>query len=110
MNIEQIAETIWRAECLRATGKERSISWAIGLSESDKEKYRFIARAIMAPMKVTDTELLRRAVMNSRDHRHRKGVKHPRWVAIMCIFALGSTVAHELCRRFDLDPDEQVKM
>lgn len=54
------------------------------------------------------TELLRRAVTTARSRQHNKGVKHPRWVAVKDIFALGSGYAHELCRRFDLDPDEEV--
>ena len=57
---------------------------------------------------IADDELIRRAVANCRGRDMRKGVKHCRWVAVMDTFALGSTYAHELCRRFDLDPDEMV--
>ena len=55
---------------------------------------------------IPDEELLRRAVRNAR----RRGPKgdHARWVAVMDAFALGSTYAHQLCRRFDLEPDEMV--
>jgi len=53
--------------------------------------------------------LLRRAARSARSSRYRKGQAHPRWVAVMDTFALGSTYAHELCRWADLDPDEQVK-
>lgn len=56
---------------------------------------------------IPDIELLRRAVMAARD-RGRRG-KHPRWTAVMHTFQLGSTYAWQLCRRFDLDPDEVVK-
>lgn len=45
---DAIAETIWRAEYLRATGKERLVSWTDGVSTEDKEKYRFIADALLA--------------------------------------------------------------
>lgn len=54
-------------------------------------------------------ELVRRATGSARSRNLRKGMKHPRWVAVMDAFALGSTYAHDLCRRFNLDPDELVK-
>jgi hypothetical protein len=57
----------------------------------------------------TDDDLLRRAVHGARKHSAPKGVKHPRWVAVMETFALGSTRAHELVARYGLDPDEMVK-
>jgi hypothetical protein len=55
---------------------------------------------------IPDTELLRRAVGQCRDRLSRKGEKHQRWVAVMDTFLLGSTYAHQLCRRYGLDPDE----
>ena len=58
---------------------------------------------------IPDTALIERAVKNCRDRKSRKGERHPRWVAVMDTFALGSTYAMQLCRRFNLDPDEQVK-
>ena len=58
---------------------------------------------------VSDEALLRRAVRNARDRSCRKGVTHPRWVAVADAFALGSSFATQLCRRFDVDPDELVK-
>ena len=58
---------------------------------------------------IPDEDLLRRAVRGARARDVRKGVKHPRWTAVMDAFALGSTFAYQLCRRFDLDPDEMVK-
>lgn len=55
---------------------------------------------------IPDTELLWRAV---RAARARHGArKHPRWIAVMEVFALGSTFASQLCRRFGFDPDEVV--
>lgn len=58
---------------------------------------------------ISDAELVSRAVRNARSHSHRKGASHPRWVAVMDIFALGSTHSRQLCERFGLDPDEQVR-
>lgn len=58
---------------------------------------------------IPDAVLLGRAVRNARDKHSRKGVPHLRWVAVMDTFALGSTFAMQLCRRFNLDPNEMVK-
>lgn len=55
---------------------------------------------------ISDEELLRRAVKNSRPHGRDK---HPRWYAVMYTFGLGSTYASQLCKRFELNPDEMVK-
>lgn len=55
---------------------------------------------------IPDAELLRRAV---RSARARDRGFSPRWVAVSETFALGSTYSQQLCRRFDLDPDEKVK-
>lgn len=44
---EAIAETIWRAEYRRATGRERSIPWSEA-SPIDQERYRYVAAAILA--------------------------------------------------------------
>lgn len=54
-------------------------------------------------------ELVRRATKSARSRNLRKGMKHPRWIAVMDTFGLGSTYAHDLCRRFDLNPNELVK-
>lgn len=35
-------------------------------------------------------------------------LKVPRWTCVKRVFSVGSTRAHELCRRFGLDPDEIV--
>ncbi len=53
---------------------------------------------------ISDEELLRRAVRGARPRF--KG--SPRWAAVMDTFALGSTYAQQLCRRFSVDPDETV--
>ena len=55
---------------------------------------------------IPDFKLVERAVRNARRQRSRK---EPRWVHVSHVFALGSTYATQLCRRFDLDPDEMVK-
>ena len=47
LNREQIAEIIWRSEYIRATGKQRNISWSDGVSAWDKEKYLAVADAIL---------------------------------------------------------------
>ena len=58
---------------------------------------------------IPDADLLKRAVSNARARHCRKGQKHPRWVAIVDVFALGSTYAMQLCRRFGFDPEQEVK-
>jgi hypothetical protein len=63
------------------------------------------------PKEFSDLELidfLGRAVKGARAQRRHRG-KSPRWVAVMDTFGLGSTYAHLLCRKFDLNPDEMVK-
>ena len=67
-----------------------------------------IGRSTNTVADISDAELLRRAVRAARDRDHRKGYKHPRWVAVMDAFSLGSTFARQLCRRLDLNPDEMV--
>lgn len=64
----------------------------------------------MSVNSIPDDVLLRRAVHNARSRDYRKGHKHPRWVGVASIFSLGSTYSMELCQRFDLDPDEPVKV
>jgi hypothetical protein len=57
---------------------------------------------------IPDSELLKRAVRNCRrPTRSRLGV--PLWSVVGDRFALGSTFATELCRRFELDPSEMTK-
>ena len=57
---------------------------------------------------ISDETLLRRAVGNARSNKYGRR-KHPRWVAVHEAFSLGSTFAHQLCWRFGLDPDEEVR-
>lgn len=57
---------------------------------------------------ISDDALLRRAVRAARDLSVSARYKHPRWVAVTFCFGLGSTYAHQLCRRFNLDPNELV--
>lgn len=56
---------------------------------------------------IPDEELLRRAVTNARSVRSRG--YQPRWTAVMDTFGLGSTYAWQLCKRFELNPDEKVR-
>ncbi len=53
---------------------------------------------------IADNELLARAVRGARGRR-----VGPRWVAVSEAFCLGSTFAMQLCRRFNVDPNEKVK-
>ena len=55
---------------------------------------------------IPDAKLLERAVRNSRP---RKPGKSPRWHAVSVVFALGSTFAMELCRKYGVDPHEQIE-
>jgi hypothetical protein len=55
---------------------------------------------------MTDEELLRRVVRNARPRKRGRGFT--RWIAVMHTFLVGSTLARQLCRRFDIDPDEKV--
>lgn len=57
---------------------------------------------------ISNNELVRRAIRGARARQTRKGEKHPRYVAVMDLFALGSTFAYQLCRRYGLDPEEMV--
>lgn len=56
---------------------------------------------------IVDDELLRRAAWAARERGNR--YEHPRWVAVMDAFCIGSTFSRTLCRRFGIDPDEKVQ-
>ncbi len=53
---------------------------------------------------MTDSDLVERAIRNVRPSFN----GNPRWVAVRDLFAVGSTSATSLCKRFDLDPDEEL--
>lgn len=55
---------------------------------------------------IPDEELLRRAVSGCKTPLGK--VMKPRWSLVMTAFALGSTYSAQLCRRFNLDPEEMV--
>ena len=55
-------------------------------------------------MTIPDSELVERAVRNA----HLGHAKARRWAHVMGAFGCGSTVAHGLCARFGLDPDEEI--
>lgn len=50
--------------------------------------------------------MVERAVRNARPHRT---LPAPRWVAVRDVFGYGSTTSVALCRRFGLDPYEDVQ-
>ena len=50
-------------------------------------------------------ELVERAVRNAKSHKAGDSV---RWAAVADVFAVGSTMATELCKQYKLDPDEQI--
>ena len=52
-----------------------------------------------------DLSLLEWAVMHAG---HDAAERSIRWSSVGALFGLGSTSATALCRRFDVDPDEQV--
>lgn len=54
---------------------------------------------------IPDDDLLRRAVRGAKN-MHRGRIV--RWAVISELFGLGSTYSMELCRRFGVDPDEQM--
>lgn len=54
-----------------------------------------------------DIELLRRAVQNAVSRRY--VIAHPRFEAVMDLFALGPISALALCRQVGLDPNEMVR-
>lgn len=56
---------------------------------------------------MSERDLLENAVRLALPRGRGRG-KHPRWVAVMDTFALGSGYSHALCRRFGFDPDEKV--
>lgn len=55
---------------------------------------------------IPDDMLLQRAMLNIRPAQR----KTARWALVMDTFALGSTFAHQLCHRFGLDPDDELKV
>lgn len=58
------------------------------------------------PKNYTFEGLVGRAIRNAVPHT--SGTSE-RWVAVRDTFATGSTIAHELCRCYKLDPFEQVE-
>lgn len=58
---------------------------------------------------ISDAQLVERAVRNATiTTKQVRGAKRPRWAAVMDAFGLGSTYAAQLCRRFGLDPNEEI--
>ena len=97
---------------------KRACRSTVGSSVSKKIQYGPIKRdleekllaALMESEGVRDisnADLVERAVRNARDHIL---APRPRWAAVMTVFAVGSTVAHEICEKYGLDPDEKVEL
>lgn len=42
-----VAVAIWKAEYRRATGRERNLGWDEAVSDDDKERYLFVADAVL---------------------------------------------------------------
>ena len=57
-------------------------------------------------MNITDCDLVERAVRNAKNNNPCPTM--PRWHCVMRVFGCGSTVAVGLCRRYGLDPDEEL--
>lgn len=55
---------------------------------------------------LTAEQLVERALRNARPRA--VGGSEVRWSAVADAFGLGSTYATELCKKFGLNPDEQV--
>lgn len=56
---------------------------------------------------IPDNELLQRVLRSL--HRRGRRRRAPLWAIVADEFALGSTYAGQLCRRFELDPDDSVR-
>ena len=58
-----------------------------------------------------DEELLGKSINNARRmlSRHKEYQHTYLWVVVRDLFGVGSTTAHELCRRFGYEPNERVR-
>ena len=54
----------------------------------------------------SDEELIRRAVLYPA---HPLGVDRARWAIVRDVFAVGSTTAASICRRFGANPDDMIQ-
>lgn len=54
---DAIAETIWRAEYRRATGRERNVDWSF-VSPNERDKYLYLANAIALGVQTRDDALI----------------------------------------------------
>jgi ribosomal protein S13 len=60
-------------------------------------------------MNTTLANIPHRIIMsNARRIAARQYARDPNWVLAMNVFGLGSTYAHELCRRAGINPDAKV--
>ena len=65
-----------------------------------------IMKIVKMPEGYTFPNLTERAVRNAISHT---AGPSPRWVAVGDTFAVGSTVAIEICRVYGFDPDESIR-
>jgi hypothetical protein len=57
-----------------------------------------------------ERELIRRTIASLKGPSKRKSMYGTeRWVLVMDLFCVGSTVARGLCREFGFDPDEALR-
>ncbi len=57
---------------------------------------------------IPDELLLDRAIRDARDWSAASQSRHPRWIAVAATFAVSTSQAKKLCRRFGFDPEEIV--
>lgn len=58
-------------------------------------------------IEISDQDLIARACKNARA-KNFNDVKRPRWHVVMDVFGVGRIVATQLCKHFNLDPEEMV--
>jgi hypothetical protein len=80
--------------CLRDPDRQTEDEWRAPVTDELPETVNDIP----------DAKLISRAVRGARPRNGRV----PRWSAVGEVFALGSTFSIQLCRRFGVDPDEQI--
>ena len=107
----------WHDECWGrmvvgiGAGKARDVLSMI-LTETASDRYNAGENAaieLSSLHDITAENLVKRVLANLTPRNTRKGEKKMRWVVVMETFALGSTYSKDLCRKYDLDPDEMLK-
>lgn len=62
----------------------------------------------LADIEISERELIRRVLNNMQSTYRRRSQTIPRWACVVELFAVGSTVAKDLCVEFHLDPEEYI--